>query len=58
VVTSERLDSLASVAAVEAVRIEAAAAPALDLARKQRNADELRAAKDKARTANKAAFRP
>jgi hypothetical protein len=58
VVTSERLDSLARVAGVEAVRLEAAAAPARDLARRQRDADELRAAKDKARTANKAAFRP
>ncbi|HUK35697.1 MAG TPA: hypothetical protein VLV86_17385 [Vicinamibacterales bacterium] len=58
VVTSERLDSLARVAGAEAIRIEAAAAPALDLARRQRDADELRAAKDKARTANKAAFRP
>jgi hypothetical protein len=58
VVTSARLDSLARVAGAEAIRIEAAAAPALDLARTQRNADEQRAAKDKARTANKAAFRP
>src|SRR5690242_21158385 len=52
VVTSERLDSLARVAGIEAIRIEAAAAPARDLARRQRDADELRAAKDKARTAN------
>jgi hypothetical protein len=58
VVTSARLDSLARVAGAEAIRIETAAAPALDLARRQRDADELRAAKDKARTANKAAFRP
>jgi len=58
VVTSERLDSLARVAQAEAVRIEAAAAPALELARRQRNADELRVAKEQMRAANKAAFQP
>jgi hypothetical protein len=58
VVTSERLDSLARVAVVEALGIEAAAAPALELARRQRDADELLTAKERARTANKAAFRP
>jgi hypothetical protein len=58
VVTSERLESLASVASAEAIRIETAAAPALELARRQRDEDGLLAAKERARTANKAAFQP
>jgi hypothetical protein len=58
VVTSATLDSLTRVAGAEAMRIEAAAAPALELARRQRDADELLTAKERARTANKAAFRP
>lgn len=58
VVTSERLDALARVASAEAVRIEAAAAPGIELARRQQGADDRRAAKEKARAANKAAFRP
>ncbi len=58
VVSSKRLDNLARTATIEAVRIETAAAPALELARRQRDADDAREAKEKARTANKASFRP
>jgi hypothetical protein len=58
VVRSERLNGLARVADDEAVRAEAAAAPALDLARRQLAADDARAAKEKARASNIAAFLP
>ena len=58
VVRSERLNGLARVADDEAIRTEAAAAPALDLARRQRSADDARLAKEKARASNVAAFRP
>ena len=58
VVRSERLSGLARVADAEAIQAEAAAAPALELARKQRAADDARMAKEKARASNSAAFRP
>ena len=58
VVTSKRLDNLARVAAAEAVKLDVAAAPALELARQQRDADNVRDAKERARVANKAAFKP
>ena len=58
VVTSKRLDNLARVAAAEAVKLDVAAAPALELARQQRDADNDRDAKERARVANKASFTP
>jgi hypothetical protein len=58
VVTSKRLDNLARVASAEAIRLDAAAAPALELARRQKDADTVRDAKEKARVANKESFRP
>jgi hypothetical protein len=58
VVRSERLNGLARVADDEATQSDAAAAPALDLARRQRAADDARVAKEKARASNIAAFRP
>lgn len=58
VVTSKRLDTLASVASAEAIRLETAAAPALDLARRQRETADARDAKEKARASNKASFQP
>ena len=58
VVTSKRLDTLAGVASAEAVRLETAAAPALEVARRQREVDNARDAKERARASNKASFQP
>ncbi|HET9834658.1 MAG TPA: hypothetical protein VFP91_23215 [Vicinamibacterales bacterium] len=58
VVTSTRLDNLARIASAEATRLETAAAPALEVARRQKEVDAARDAKEKARAVNKASFRP
>jgi hypothetical protein len=58
VVRSKRLDNLARVASAEAIRVETAAAPALEEARRQRDVDAARDAREKARAANKALFQP
>jgi hypothetical protein len=58
VVTSLRLDALARSAAAEAARLDERDAPTRELARQQKDADDRRAAQEKARLANKALFRP
>jgi hypothetical protein len=58
VVTSARLEGVARVAADESVRLDLSEAPAREIARQKRDAEDTRLAQEKARAANKAAFRP
>jgi hypothetical protein len=58
VVTSPRLEALAQTASAEAVRLDAQEAPQREIDRRQKDADETRAAQEKARLANKATFKP
>jgi hypothetical protein len=58
VVTSARLDTLARAAAAESVRLDLSEAPARELARQERDVEAARLTQEKARAANKAAFRP
>jgi hypothetical protein len=58
VVTSTQLDELARAADAEAVRLDLREAPLREIARQKQDAEDARAAQDKARTANKATFRP
>ena len=58
VVSSVRLDALARTASAEAIQIDQREAPARDLARRQQDADDARATKEKARVANKEKFQP
>lgn len=58
VVTSAQLDALALKATAEAVRLERREAPERDAASREQDADDARLAKEKARLANKAAFKP
>jgi|SRR5579863_7897142 len=57
-VSSKRLDALAQTAIAEAVRLDEQEAPAREIALKARQGEENRAEQEKARIANKAAFRP
>ena len=58
VVTSVRLEVLARTADAEAIRLDQRDAPRREIARQKKEADAMRAAQEKARLANKAAFRP
>jgi hypothetical protein len=58
VVSSARLEPLARAAATESIRLDREEAPAKDLARQKSDADAARLAQEKARAANKTAFRP
>jgi hypothetical protein len=58
IVTSPRLEALARTAIAQAVRLDEQEAPQRELARQKQAADDTRASQEKARTANKAAFRP
>jgi hypothetical protein len=58
VVTSIPLDALARKADAEAVRLDQRDAPLREIARQKQDADNARASQEKARTANKATFRP
>ena len=58
IVTSLRLDALARTAEAQALRLNERDAPRREIARQKKEADDARAAQDKARVANKAAFRP
>lgn len=58
IVTSLRLDALARTAEAEAVRLDERDAPRREIARQKKEADDTRAAQEKARFANKAVFRP
>jgi hypothetical protein len=57
-VTNPSLDSLAQKAAAQALRLDEQEAPQRELARQKKERDDGRAAADKARIANKDAFRP
>ena len=57
-ITSVQLGDFAATAAAEAVRLDRSEAPARELARLQQNAEQTRLTVEKARAANKAAFRP
>ncbi len=58
IVTSMRLDALARTAGAEAVRLDDQDAPQREIARQKKDVDDARASAEKARLANKAAFRP
>lgn len=58
VVASTRLENLARTAAAAAVRMDADEAPQRELDRKTREASDSAAAKEKAKSENKAQFRP
>jgi hypothetical protein len=58
VVTSTELDALARSAALEAVRLDEREAPLREVARQKQEAEDARASQERARAANKAAFRP
>jgi hypothetical protein len=53
-----RLDNLARTASAEAVRLDTKEAPQREIARQKKESDEARAALQKAKTENKAVFRP
>jgi len=55
---SKRLDALAATAIVEAVRLEALAAPQKEADRAKKQADDLQALEQKSRQSNIASFRP
>jgi hypothetical protein len=58
VVASTRLDNLARRAGAAAVQLDADEAPQREIARQKREADVARAAQDKAKSENKATFKP
>jgi hypothetical protein len=58
VVASTRLENLARAASVAAVQLDASEAPQRELDRKKREASDSAAAQEKAKTENKAQFRP
>jgi len=58
VVTSPRLEALARTADAEAVRLDDREAPGLEIARQKKETEDARAPEQKARLANKPAFRP
>jgi len=58
VLTHTRLEHLARVASVDAVRLDAEEAPQREIARRQKEADDAGAAREKSRTENKAVFTP
>jgi hypothetical protein len=58
VVAFTRLDNLARTASAEAVRLDAREAPQREAARQMKESDEALAALEKAKTENKAVFRP
>ena len=57
IVTSLRLEGLARTAEARALRLDELDAPRREIARQKKEADDARAAKEKARIANKAGFR-
>jgi hypothetical protein len=58
IVTSPRLEALARTAAAEAIRLDERDAPIREIARQKKETEDARASEEKARAANKAAFRP
>jgi hypothetical protein len=58
IVTSPRLEALARTAEAQASRLDEREAPQRELARQKKETDDARVSQEKARAANKAAFRP
>ena len=58
IVASPRLEALARTTNVEAARLDDHEAPKREIARQKKETEDLRASQEKARLANKAAFRP
>jgi hypothetical protein len=58
IVTSPRLEALARTADAEAIRLDEREAPGRELARQKKETEDARASEEKARVANKPAFRP
>jgi hypothetical protein len=58
IVTEPQLDDLARKAEAQAIRLDTQEAPGREIARQNKELEDGRAAKEKARVANKAAFRP
>jgi hypothetical protein len=58
IVTSPRLETLARSAAAQAIRLDEREAPQREIARQKKEVEDTRLSQEKARTANKAAFRP
>ena len=58
ILTSRRLEPMARTADLEAARLDAIDVPRQELARQKKDAADAVAAQEKARTANKAAFKP
>ena len=58
IVASPRLEALARTADAEAIRLDEREAPGRELARQKKETDDARASEEKARIANKPAFRP
>ena len=58
IVSSPRLEALARTADAEAVRLDEREAPERELARQKKETEDARASEEKARLANKPAFRP
>jgi hypothetical protein len=58
IVTSPRLEALARTADAQAIRLDAREAPRREIARQKKEVDDTRVSQEKARIANKAAFRP
>jgi hypothetical protein len=58
IVTSPRLEALAKIADAHAIRLDQREAPQREIARQKKEDEDARVAEEKARGANKAAFRP
>lgn len=58
IVTSPRLEALARTGEAQAIRLDASEAPQREIARRKKQVEDTRVAEEKARIANKAAFRP
>jgi hypothetical protein len=58
IVTSPRLEALARTADAQAIRLDEREAPQREIARQKKDAEDTRDSQEKARTANKAVFRP
>jgi hypothetical protein len=58
IVTSPRLEALARTADAQAIRLDEREAPQREIARQKKEVEDTRVSQEKARLANKAAFRP
>src|ERR1700730_7700599 len=58
IVTSPRLEALARTADAQAIRMDEREAPQREIARQKKDVEDTRDAQEKARSANKAVFRP